>query len=53
MKTLITALAITAILATSAIAKTQRSREVRVQFNNSLSHNSVSQPNDSYALRQS
>ena len=42
MKTLITALAITAILAASAIAKTQRTREVRVQFNNSLSHDSVS-----------
>jgi hypothetical protein len=36
MKTLITALAVTAILATSAVAKTQRTREVRIQPNNSL-----------------
>ena len=42
MKTLITALALTAILATSAVAKTQRPKEVRVQPNNSLSHNAVS-----------
>jgi hypothetical protein len=42
MKTLITALAVATILATSAVAKTQRTREVRVQSNNSLSHNSVS-----------
>ena len=42
MKTLIIALAVTAMLATSAVAKTQRPREVRVQHNNSLSHNSVS-----------
>jgi hypothetical protein len=42
MKTLITVLAVTAIVGTSAIAKTQRTREVRVQSNNSLSHNSVS-----------
>jgi hypothetical protein len=42
MKTLITALAVTAILATSAVAKTQRTKEVRVQPNiNSLSHNAV------------
>jgi hypothetical protein len=41
MKTLITALAVTAILATSAVAKTQRPKEVRVQANNSLSHNAV------------
>jgi hypothetical protein len=39
MKALITALAITAILATSAVAKTQRPKEVRVQPNNSVSHN--------------
>jgi hypothetical protein len=31
MKTLITALAVTAILATPAIAKTQRTKEVRIQ----------------------
>jgi hypothetical protein len=42
MKTLITALAATAILATSAVAKTPRHKEVRVQPNNSLSHNAVS-----------
>jgi hypothetical protein len=41
MKTLITALALTAILATSAVAKTQRPKEVRVQPNNTLSHNAV------------
>jgi len=41
MKALITALAITAILATSAVAKTQRPKEVRVQPNNSVSHNAV------------
>ena len=39
MKALITALAITAILPTSAVAKTQRPKEVRVQPNNSVSHN--------------
>ena len=42
MKTLITALASTTILATSAVAKTPRHKEVRVQPNNSLSHNAVS-----------
>ena len=42
MKTLITALAVTAILATPAVAKTQRTKEVRIQPNNSLSRNSVS-----------
>jgi hypothetical protein len=41
MKTLITALALTAILATSAVAKIQRPKEVRVQHNNALSHNAV------------
>ena len=41
MKALITALAITAILATSAVAKTQRPKEVRVQPNNFVSHNAV------------
>jgi hypothetical protein len=41
MKTLITTLALTAILATSAVAKTQRPKEVRVQPNNSVSHNAV------------
>ena len=39
---LITALAVTAILATSADAQTRRTREVRIQQNNSLSRNSVS-----------
>ena len=42
MKTLITALAVTAVFATSAVAKTQRTKEVRIQHNNALSHNSVS-----------
>jgi hypothetical protein len=32
---------LTAILATSATAKTQRPKEVRVQPNNSVSHNAV------------
>ena len=35
MKTLITGLAVTAILATSAVAKTQRTKAVRTQPNNS------------------
>ena len=39
MKTLITALAVTAILATSAIAKTERTKHVRVQAHNSVGHN--------------
>jgi hypothetical protein len=34
MKTLITALAVTAIIATSAVAKTQRTKEARNQPNN-------------------
>ena len=42
MKTLITALALTAILATSAVAKTPRHKEVRVQPNSLLSHNPAS-----------
>ena len=41
MKTLITALAVTAILATSAVAKTPRTKEVRIQHNNTLTHNAV------------
>jgi hypothetical protein len=42
MKTLITALAVTAILATSAVAKTQRTRAAHIAHNNnSVSHNSV------------
>jgi hypothetical protein len=43
MKTLITTLAITTILATCAVAKTPRHREVRVQPNNSVNHNAVRQ----------
>jgi hypothetical protein len=42
MKTLVTALAFTAILATSAIAKTERTKHVRIQPNNVVSRNSVS-----------
>jgi hypothetical protein len=42
MKTLITAWAVTAILATSAVAKTERTKPVRIQANNVLSRNSVS-----------
>jgi hypothetical protein len=41
MKTLITVLAVAAVFATSAVAKTQRPKEVRVQPNNSVSHNAV------------
>ena len=41
MKTLITALAVTAMLATSAVAKTPRTKEVRVQRNNAVSHNAM------------
>jgi hypothetical protein len=41
MKTLVTALAVTAILATSAVAKTQRTK-AHIQPNTSVSHNSVS-----------
>ena len=44
MKTLITALAVTAILATSAVAKTQRTK-AHIQHNNSVSHNSETQLN--------
>jgi hypothetical protein len=36
MKTLITAMAVTAILATSAVAKTQRTKQARNQPNNSV-----------------
>jgi hypothetical protein len=42
MKILITALAVTAILATSAVAKAPRPKEVRVQHNTFVSHNAVS-----------
>ena len=44
MKTLITALAVTVILTTSVVAQAPRNRtkEVRIQHNNALSHNSVS-----------
>ena len=41
MKTLTTALALTAILATSAVAKTQRPKDVRVERSNSVNHNGV------------
>jgi hypothetical protein len=41
MKTLITALAVTAILTASAVAKTQRTKEVHIQPNNTLSRNAV------------
>jgi hypothetical protein len=41
VKTLITALALTAILATSVVAKTPRQKEVRVQPYNSVSRNAV------------
>jgi hypothetical protein len=41
MKTVIIALALTTILTASATAKTPRHKEVRVQPNNSVSHNTV------------
>ena len=41
---LITGLAVTAILATSADAQTRRTKEVRVQHNNSVTHNVVTHP---------
>jgi hypothetical protein len=41
MKTLITVLTLTAILASPAVAKTQRHKEVRVQPNNSVSRNAM------------
>jgi hypothetical protein len=41
MKTLVAALAVTAILTASALAKTQRTKEVRIQPNNTLSHNAA------------
>jgi len=53
MKTLITAFAVTAIIATSAVAKTERTRAAHIQANNAVSHNSanrntVTQLNASY-----
>jgi hypothetical protein len=42
MKTVITALAVTAMLAVPAAAKTERTRAAHVQPNHVLSHNSVS-----------
>jgi hypothetical protein len=42
MKTLTTALAVTAVLTASTVAKTERTREVHIQPSNSLSHNAVS-----------
>jgi hypothetical protein len=41
MTTLITVLALTAILASPAVAKTQRHKEARVQPNNSVRHNAM------------
>jgi hypothetical protein len=38
MKTLITALAVTAMLATSAVAKTQRTNATRIHVSNSVVH---------------
>jgi hypothetical protein len=42
MRTLITALAVTSILAMPAVAKTERTRAVHMQPNHVVSHNSVS-----------
>lgn len=47
MKTLITALAVTAILATSAAAKTQKTRATHVHPNTSVVQHSVVQHADS------
>ena len=44
MRTLITALALTAILATCAVAKTPRHKEVRVQPNNSKPQRGEAKP---------
>jgi hypothetical protein len=41
MKIIIAALAVTAMLASSAVAKTQRTKEVHIQPNNSELYNSV------------
>jgi hypothetical protein len=41
MKTLITVLAVTAVFATSAVAKTQRHKELRPQAINSMRHDAV------------
>jgi hypothetical protein len=48
MKTLLTALAVTAILATSAVAKTQKTRATHSHPTNSVTQTSVFEPNDSY-----
>jgi hypothetical protein len=48
MKSLVTALAVTAILATSAIAKTERTKTARPHPNNSVFHTSATQLNGSY-----
>ena len=42
MKTLITALAVTATFATSAVAKIERTKHVRNQANSTLSRNALS-----------
>jgi hypothetical protein len=42
VKTLFAALAVTAILATSAVAKTERTRGAHIQHNNSVGHNTTS-----------
>jgi hypothetical protein len=46
MKTLLTALAVTAILATSAVAKTQKTKATRVQPNHAQVQTSAIQHND-------
>jgi hypothetical protein len=58
MKTLITALAATAMLAIPAVAKTERARAAHIQPNhivshNSVSHNPVAQLNTSSQIRAS
>jgi hypothetical protein len=58
MRTLITALAVTAILAIPAVAKTERTRAVHIQPNhvvshNSVNHNPVAQLNASSRIRAS
>jgi hypothetical protein len=48
MKTLVTALAVTAMLGTSAIAKTERTKDARPHSNNSAIHTSATQLNGPY-----
>jgi hypothetical protein len=53
MKTLITALAATAMLAIPAVAKTERARAAHIQPNHIVSHNPVAQLTTSSQIRAS